>query len=298
MNNRTQRAWLATAMTIGGIGCAAHAQQAADVAASATAAATSAVSTSAIERTDDGIVVPAGGGFVKLGVRSPTVVRVMFAPDRAFFSRQSLVVVPPGADRAHFRVVDESTGPTIDTGVVRATVDRSSGRVSFFDVSGKPLLAEGERTLTPATVQGQRTYHVRQTWQPHEDESLYGLGQHQFDAINLKGMSVDLWQRNTSIVVPLLVSSRGYGIFWDDLAYTRFGDLRAWQPLNGPEFDGGVVGRYFGDLTFTNQVATRNDDKIEFDFFNNRDLLTEDGTPANPTTQPATRPATAPGGGG
>ena len=31
-------------------------------------------------------------------------------------------------------------------------------------------------------------------------------------------------------IVPFLVSSRGYGILWDNTSYTRFGDLRPWEP--------------------------------------------------------------------
>lgn len=249
----------------------------------------------AVERIDDGIVVTTANGFVKLAVRAPNSIRVSAATDRGFFARQSLVVVPPetGAAKPTFRV----DGTTIDTGVIRATVDANTGRVSFSDEQGKPLLAEGARTIEPATVQGAATAHVRQTWLPHEDESLYGLGQQQFDAINLKGLSVDLWQRNTSIVVPLLVSSRGYGVFWENLSYTRFGDLRPWQPLSDAMIldadgnPGGLTGTYFGDATFGRSVATRVDRAIDIDVSQNVDLLDEDGKPATrpASTQPAGR---------
>ena len=87
------------------------------------------------------------------------------------------------------------------------------------------------RTLTPAEVQDVQTFHVRQQWEPNADESLYGLGQRQIGILDIKGYDLDLWQHNTHVVVPLLVSSRGYGVLWDNLSYTRFGDLREFEPI-------------------------------------------------------------------
>ena len=62
------------------------------------------------------------------------------------------------------------------------------------------------------------------------DESLYGLGQHQQGLIDIKGYDLDLRQYNTEVFVPFLVSSRGYGILWDNTSFTRFGDLASAEP--------------------------------------------------------------------
>jgi alpha-D-xyloside xylohydrolase len=80
-------------------------------------------------------------------------------------------------------------------------------------------------------VQDEKTSHVRQEWAPAADESLYGLGQQQFGLADLKGYDLDLWQRNSVVVVPFLVSSRGYGILWDNTSFTRFGDLRPFAAI-------------------------------------------------------------------
>jgi alpha-D-xyloside xylohydrolase len=112
-------------------------------------------------------------------------------------------------------------------------VDLATGAVSFLDASGKPVLAEkaGGRTLTPAEVQGEKAFHISQQWEPNADESLYGLGQRQIGILDIKGWDLDLWQHNTHVVVPFLVSSRGYGVLWDNLSYTRFGDRREFTPI-------------------------------------------------------------------
>jgi alpha-D-xyloside xylohydrolase len=53
-------------------------------------------------------------------------------------------------------------------------------------------------------------------------EAFYGLGQHQAGVWNYRGESVDLSQDNTNISIPLLLSSNGYGIFWNNGSRSRF----------------------------------------------------------------------------
>src|SRR6202044_3770191 len=112
---------------------------------------------------------------------------------------------------------------TLVTARLKARVDTASGFVSFTDaVTGKQVLAEAAHTITPALVEGEQTANVQQQWQPNPDESFYGLGQQQLGILDLKGYDIELWQHNTNVAVPYLVSSNGYGIFWDNTSYTRF----------------------------------------------------------------------------
>ncbi|MGA7857713.1 MAG: glycoside hydrolase family 31 protein, partial [Terracidiphilus sp.] len=52
-------------------------------------------------------------------------------------------------------------------------------------------------------------------------EGFYGLGQHQAGVWNYRGETVDLSQENTNIAIPLLVSTNGYGIFWNNPSRSR-----------------------------------------------------------------------------
>ncbi len=72
---------------------------------------------------------------------------------------------------------------------------------------------------------------MRQEWTANTDESLYGLGQHQHGLIDIKGTDLDLHQNNTEVFIPFLVSSKGYGLLWDNTSFTRFGDLSDPVPL-------------------------------------------------------------------
>ena len=117
--------------------------------------------------------------------------------------------------------------------------------------------------LEPAEVQGEKTFHVRQQWESDPDEALYGLGQHQYGFVNIKGWDMELWQHNTEVAVPLLVSSKGYGILWDNPSFTKFGDPREFAAIPADHLldvggtAGGLTRTSFGDGAMINQTGQR-----------------------------------------
>jgi alpha-D-xyloside xylohydrolase len=228
-------------------------------------------SAAAPETVADGIIVAHNGGFLKVQVCADDIIRVAEAKDRSFFSRESLSVLSERKARAEWKLKATATEATVATPRLAVRVNLETGAVSFFDASGKPVLAEadGGRTLKPVIVQGDRTFHVRQEWEPNEGEALYGLGQHQTGLMDIKGYDIDLWQHNGTVVIPFLVSSRGYGILWDNTSYSRFGDLRQPEAIPASRlFDaegrpGGLTGSYFAGENFDRLVATRVDQRID-----------------------------------
>jgi alpha-D-xyloside xylohydrolase len=91
---------------------------------------------------------------------------------------------------------------------------------------GSELLAEephhfwwpGPRLYT-ATGNG---YHrLEQRFRAYPDERMYGLGQHTHGLFDQKGAVIDLVQRNAEVSIPLVVSSRGYGLLWNSPAVGR-----------------------------------------------------------------------------
>ena len=181
-----------------------------------------------------GIQIAVGDKTLDIELCAANVVRVAVAKSPTFFARESLMIATPKKCKyTADRVVSSPTQIEITTPKLTVRADPTTGAVSFLDPAGKTILAESGRTLTAATVQGEATTSVRQEWQPNDDESLYGLGQHQHGLLNIKGTDLDLHQYNTKVFIPYLVSSRGYGILWDNTSYSRFGDLTNAVPLPG-----------------------------------------------------------------
>jgi alpha-D-xyloside xylohydrolase len=227
-----------------------------------------------LEKQADGIVVPIQDGFLALQVRGDSIIRVAYSKDRSFFDRKSLAVTPRQGAIPPWRTSRSGNQITITTAKLTVCINAVSGAVTFLDRSLKPILAEkdGGREITPADVQGERTFHVQQQWAPNADESLYGLGENQLGLLDIKGYDLDLWQHNGTVVVPLLVSSRGYGILWDNTSFTRFGDLRPFEAIPAAQlFDkegkpGGLTGSYYAGAHFEQFVARRTDPKIDIYF--------------------------------
>jgi alpha-D-xyloside xylohydrolase len=189
--------------------------------------------TAPVEKQADGVLLHLPNGLLRVVVLSDSVVRVAYAPDAGFFSRQSIDVVPHEALTSGWELTSTPSAVTLKTAKLQVKIDRSNGAIRFQDAAGKPILAEadGGRQVEAASVQGENTFHVRQQWTANPGESLYGLGQQQLGIVDIKGYDLDLWQHNTNIALPFLVSSDGYGILWDNTSYTRFGDLREFVPV-------------------------------------------------------------------
>jgi alpha-D-xyloside xylohydrolase len=185
---------------------------------------------------DGGVTLSLGSGTLKVEVCADNVIRVAAAKDPTFFTRASLITAAKKCVPTSVSTTTDGNLTKLTTARLTVQIDNTTGAVTFLDPSGQTILAEstaGGRTLTATTVQGEATTSVRQEWVPNSDESLYGLGQHQQGLINIKGTDLDLRQYNTEVFIPFLVSSRGYGILWDNTSYTRFGDLTAAVPLPG-----------------------------------------------------------------
>jgi alpha-D-xyloside xylohydrolase len=116
------------------------------------------------------------------------------------------------------------TGPpaVLRHGGVQARIT-PAGVVSFARADGTEILAEqpvhfwwpGARHFDPL---GNGRYRIEQRFEAYEGERLYGLGQHQHGLLDQKGAVIDLVQRNTEVSVPFLLSSRGYGLLWNNPA--------------------------------------------------------------------------------
>jgi len=115
----------------------------------------------------------------------------------------------------------------------RAEVRLADGRLRVFDATGTLLLDEHApaRRIEPVSIEGQRWFATRVQFNRGTDEGMFGLGQHQNRQMNYNGEDVELAQHNMAIAIPYLVSTRGYGILWDNASITRVGDPKPYGKL-------------------------------------------------------------------
>ena len=172
---------------------------------------------------------------VRLQVFGDKIIRVSATPDNKFADDESLVVLKP-EQKVKFDVEETDSTVSVVTSAVKATVTLATGDVKFYDHAGKLIVseAEGGREFTPIEVEGTKGYTVRQVFESLSDEEgIYGLGQHQSDEFNYKGKNEELFQYNTKVSVPFVVSTDNYGILWDSYSLCRWGNPDGYKQLGG-----------------------------------------------------------------
>ncbi|MBR1489600.1 MAG: glycoside hydrolase family 31 protein [Bacteroidales bacterium] len=178
-------------------------------------------------------VQPGAPSQVRLQVMGPKLVRVSATPDGTFHDRKSLVVLPV-KEKTPFSVEMEEGVVKVSTGEVVARVDPKDGKLSFTDASGKQLLASGaggQMSFTPIEVEGKKAFSTRVVFDSPADEAFYGLGQQQTGEFDHKGLNEELYQYNTKISIPFIVSSKGYGLLFDAYSLSRWGNPNPYQHL-------------------------------------------------------------------
>ena len=152
------------------------------------------------------------------------------------------------------------TEARVSTSAITVTVDAATGAVSFSSGEGKILLTEpkqGGKSFDVPSVFETKTWQVQQTFLSPSDEALYGLGQHQEGIFNLRAVPIRLSQANTNISIPFLLSSKGYGVLWNNASLTDFNPADqsiAIDPNTGKgKFTTGAKGIYGFVLTSDNR---------------------------------------------
>ena len=107
---------------------------------------------------------------------------------------------------------ESKDGETVSTTEnVRVVLNESSGHVRFESPDGKNvLLEESDFDIS----QG-----VTMSWNVEKSEGIYGGGEFQNGFMNFNGAPIELVQFNTEAVVPFFVSTKGYGILWDEYSW-------------------------------------------------------------------------------
>jgi alpha-D-xyloside xylohydrolase len=178
----------------------------------------------AVEPHPDGVVLVLKTGFLRFQVCSDSIVHVAYSLERNVSQHPDFMIVKQSWPHADFSLhSDDPKLITLSIPRLKIEIIRADSSIIFYDSSGHKLTQENTRTLTPTEVNGEKTYHSERfvnMWDTQE--AFYGLGQHQAGVWNYRGEVVDLSQDNTNISIPLLLSSNGYGIFWNNGSRSRF----------------------------------------------------------------------------
>ncbi|MEK3903841.1 glycoside hydrolase family 31 protein [Paenibacillus sp. FSL R7-0179] len=232
-----------------------------------------------------GVRLATSEGMMHIGWCTPGIARIRYTLNAELSGKESLMVISqPAAGNVEYNIADLPGHLEISTAQLTIEVDKETCAFSYRAADGTLLTREparGGKTLertevyhtvfdasadTVETGQGadglraraegvnrrldREAFHTKLEFEWQEGEALYGLGSHEEGMMNLRGRQQYLYQQNMKAVVPVLVSTRGYGILVDSGSYMTFHDdafgSYLWSDADeemdyyfiyGPEFD-------------------------------------------------------------
>lgn len=247
------------------------------------------------------LVVETPRGCLELTACSDTIIRVRYAATPVFSAKQTLMIAQPLQVSVKTEVRETAESLQFATPSLLVQINPQTGALAWFDQSGQLLTKEpdrGGKTLVPVDVvvskfdetaapqvrkdaDGVHAYapaarqvidrqgfHTKLEFEWMPGEAIYGLGSHEEGMLNLRGQHQYLYQQNMKVVVPVLISTRGYGILVDSYSLMTFHDdafgSYLWTDVDdeldyyfiyGPEFDQIVTG--IRQLTGKNPLLPR-----------------------------------------
>ncbi len=224
-------------------------------------------------------------GLIAVEPRTDRTLRIRYTLDGDLSRKPSLTVIPQSADAppVAFRVEERPAALILSTDALTVEIDRYTLAFTYRDQAGNVLTREparGGKTLDRIDVLvsvfddgtaveshdnadgvridavdvrkvvDRQAYRTKLEFEWADGEALYGLGSHEEGMFNLRGQHQYLYQQNMKAVVPVLLSSRGYGVFVDCTSLMTFHDdafgSYLWGDVDeeldyyfvvGPEFD-------------------------------------------------------------
>jgi alpha-D-xyloside xylohydrolase len=196
------------------------------------------------EKLPDGVVITVATGKMKISWLAPRIIHVFFSPDGLFPGLPSLVVKDRPAEDVVWTLEDDGKNLGLASDELQVRVSRDSGAMAFCNLEGETVLSApgpGPKSARRARVAGEEVWQVAQAFDFVPGEALYGLGQFQNGFMNYRGRRLVLVQANTVAVNPFLLSTRGYGLLWDNYSKTVFDDSAAGKA-------GASTGRFWSEV--------------------------------------------------
>jgi alpha-D-xyloside xylohydrolase len=175
----------------------------------------------------DGVTFVLDKGAMKIKVCSADIIQVRYSVLNALPAFNSLVVNNQFAAPVKFQVSQTSGDVVINTGKLVIKVDRSSNAIAYYTQSGQLITSEDKsqnKVMNAQTVAGIDTYSCSTQFKSPANEGLYGMGCHPLDtlSINYKGRNQDMAIKYLTGAIPVMLSTKGYGLLWDNYSASQF----------------------------------------------------------------------------
>jgi alpha-D-xyloside xylohydrolase len=176
-------------------------------------------------KTENGITSLINSVRVQIQFYTSTSVRVLKSPEGVASRPTSLSVIET-PEAVALSIAQTEGDVVVKSDSVQVVLNLNSGRVRFASSTGDSLLREREAgaAFADANDAGVPTHRVSQSFVLENGEAIYGLGQQQEGNMVHRRVKLTMIQGNTDDYVPIVLSVKGYGLFWDNTSPTYFAD--------------------------------------------------------------------------
>ncbi|MBJ2175947.1 DUF5110 domain-containing protein [Aureibaculum sp. A20] len=172
-----------------------------------------------LEKSDHAVVIHQDSLVIKIEIVDDAIIHVhkmITGSKLSTIPNYVTILEPVDVDWKLDEMADQIT---ISTNKMKVIVN-SDGIIEYETKDSKKLLAE-TKEFTFIKSKKEDVHTVSQGFNAG-DEGLYGLGQFQSGIMNWKNVPIRLQQYNQEIAIPFLVSTKGYGIYWNNYSLTDF----------------------------------------------------------------------------
>jgi alpha-D-xyloside xylohydrolase len=175
----------------------------------------------------DGITCNLDKGLMKVKMCTDNMIEVKYTSLSSFPDKPSLVITNEWKNTPGFTITETTGEIIITTAKLKVIVNKMSNSIKYSDLKGNIILSEDGsqgKSMTAITIVGIPTYSCATQFDSPADESLFGLGCHPEDSlsINYKGRNQNMAIKYMTGAIPVLLSTRGYGLIWDNYSASDF----------------------------------------------------------------------------
>ncbi len=175
----------------------------------------------------DGVTFSLDKGKMKVKVCTDDIIEVKYTLFNDFSQKESLVVNNKWLTKTGFTVTEGNGAVIIATAKLKLIIDKVTNAITYLDKKGNVITAEDKadnKSMQAATIAGINTYNCSSQFNSPADEALFGLGCHPEDtlSINYKGRDQQMLIKYMTGAIPVLLSTKGYGLMWDNYSASNF----------------------------------------------------------------------------
>lgn len=181
--------------------------------------------TSQIKNIKNGIELSTKELNLRVQLYSDNIVRIIKWHPKGTSEKLSLSVILNSIPEIKIDVEEKNDFILIKSSRLNLRISKTEGAIEYFDNNKNSILKEiGKPLFMPVIYNSDSGFTIQQNFKLSLDEGIYGLGQHQDGYFNYRGKKVILVQSNTEAANPFLISTKNYGILWDNYSKTIFED--------------------------------------------------------------------------